>query len=181
MRVYSELQPISASSTMYISNFGVFFQSIFYFYKDLNASKKKKNYRIYLNNPKNYSNEIELYCSNMQKILDSEKNYVNNHQVFPKVINCSIFLLHENLVQVQWNIKFKGIFSSGENIYTSFIDEAELEYPISSVYIFDTKFQVSTVSTSLKYRISESKNVIEYWGEKGDYLDNFERICFIKR
>ena len=140
MKIYPYLIPISATSTMNIAKNGKFWQSIVYRYEDGNFDQTQNNYKHYLKNSTNFQNELLLFSQNMQNILDSERNYVNDTQVYPKVINCAIFFLQPK--------------------------------------ISDSMIEVQTVTTSLSYRIDQSKRVVEYWGKKGEYLQDFEQISF---
>ena len=178
MKIYPYLIPISATSTMNIAKNGKFWQSIVYRYEDGNFDQTQNNYKHYLKNSTNFQNELLLFSQNMQNILDSERNYVNDTQVYPKVINCAIFFLQPKISEVQWSIEFQGPFKLGDNIYSSYIDTATLDYPIHSIYVFDSMIEVQTVTTSLSYRADQSKRVVEYWGKKGEYLQDFEQISF---
>ena len=181
MSEYQELKPISASSVMRISKKESklkFSNTLIYDYVDIENDKKWKNYNEFLKIPSNYKSELQLYWDNLQTILDSEINKINEEEVYLNVIHCTIQFRDNNHPYVQWIVEFEGKFVDGQNIYENFVEDAILEYPIYSLYLFEKPLSVKKIVTSLKHKLGEENSIVEYFGEQNDKLEGYEAIIF---
>lgn len=181
MSEYQDLKPIFASSILRISKKESklkFFNTIIYDYVDLENDKTWENYKEFLKQPSNYKCELQLYWKNLQTILNSEINKINEEEVHLKVIHCTIQFRDNNHPYVQWIVEFEGKFVDGQNIYENFVEDEILEYPIYSLYLFEKPLVVKKIVTSLKHKLGESNMIVEYFGDLNDKLDGYEAIFF---
>ncbi|MHA1475303.1 MAG: hypothetical protein ACTSQ5_08960 [Promethearchaeota archaeon] len=181
MSEYQDLKPISASSVMRISKKESklkFSNTIIYDYVDIENDKKWKNYKEFLKIPSNYKSELQLYWDNLQTILDSEINKINEEEVHLKIIHCTIQFRDKTHSYVQWIVEFEGKYVNGQNIYENFVDDEILEYPIYSLYLFEKPLSVKKIVTSLKHKLGEKNRIVEYFGDLNDKLDGYEAIIF---
>jgi len=181
MSEYQNLKPIFASSVMRISKKESklkFSNTITYDYLDLEKGNTWKNYKEFLNSPTNYNSELQLYWENLQTILDSEINKINEEEVFLKIIHCTIQFHDKTHPYVQWIVEFEGNYVDGQNTYENFVEDEILEYPIYSLYLFEKPLTVKKIVSSLKYNLGGSSRIVEYFGELNDRLEGYEAIFF---
>ncbi len=200
MSEYSHLKPSFASSTMSISRKGNFQQILTYDYEDLGSKQLglkslhpnsdtdpnfhshshplSKDYFGFLQNSDQFNSEISMYWSNLQDELDSEINRVNGKEVKLRIIHCNIHFRTPKNPFVQWIIEFAAPFKKGLNTYENIIEPVTLEYPIYSIYILEKGLRVNDVSTTLEYTLNPSMRIIEYYGDTGDNLGDYEKISF---
>ncbi|TFH29588.1 MAG: hypothetical protein E4G98_03565 [Promethearchaeota archaeon] len=188
MSEYPHLKPVFASSTMSISRKGHFQEIITYDYEDFGANHPNvnpthsrslaKNYYHFLQNSDQYNREITMYWNNLQDELDEEINRVNGKEVHLRIIHCNIHFRTYQTPFVQWIIEFSAPLIKGLNTYENVIEPVTLDYPIYSVYILAKGLRVTNVSTTLDYTLNPSKRIIEYYGDEGDNLGDFEQISF---
>jgi hypothetical protein len=149
---------------------------ITYDYVDLATNPSYKNYQQFLKDPTNYDTEIETYWQNLQGFLDEEANKVNGTRVTMDITFCSIGFREPLKPFVQWVIEFEAKAKPGINIYENNIESEILEYPIYSLYILASPLKVKRVQTTLDYAIDETGRFIEYFGDAGQKLGEYECI-----
>ncbi|WP_371805899.1 hypothetical protein [Candidatus Lokiarchaeum ossiferum] len=183
MKEYPNLKPIFASSTMHVwfDNKKVqFSNNIIYDYLDLRNNSSWKSFKHFLAEPKNYEQEITTNWNNLQMFLDQERNIINGIDVNLKVQHCGIQFRDQFHPFVKWIVEFEGPGHFGTNNYENIIEQEILEYPIYSLYIFDKSTRVMEVTSSISYEINPNRRIIEYFGQKGDILNGYEKISFSK-
>jgi len=171
-----ELIPIFASSFMTITSSGEFLQTLVYDYYE----KTGKYHKKIQTDRDFFLNEINDITQNMQGFMDKCQNKVNGKSVHPRVIESDIDFKNNTLPYFSWIIKFKGELQPGLNIYESKIDEEELEYDISSIYLFEESLTPETVETMLHNEVSKEKHMVKYWGNRGEMVGPNEIIRFKK-
>lgn len=184
MKEYPNLKPVFASSTMHVwfDNTKIrFSNNIIYDYLDLKNNTRWTNFKDYLAEAENFDHEISTNWNNLQMFLDEEKNIINEVDVNLHVQHCGIQFRDTLHPFVQWIIEFEGQAHPGTNFYENIIKKEKLEYPIYSLYIFDKNTRILDVNSSLSYEINPNRRIIEYFGQKGDYLNGYEKISFSKR
>ncbi|MHA1729975.1 MAG: hypothetical protein ACTSWY_14795 [Promethearchaeota archaeon] len=170
------LIPIFASSIINISKSCTFNQILTYDYFDEFGEYYKKiqsDYEFYLK-------EVKTIFNNMQSYMDRCINQINNKRVNPKVIQAEIAFKNERFPFYYWVISFKGELKEkqGLNVYKSVIDEEELEYNILSIYILEKPFTPISVESNLHYEILKEKNIVKYYGNKGEIVGPIEILRF---
>ena len=171
-----ELIPIFASSFMTITASGEFLQTLVYDYYE----KTGKYHKKIQTDRDFFLNEINDITQNMQGFMDKCQNKVNGKSVHPSVIESDIDFKNNTLPYFSWIIKFKGELQPGLNTYESKIDEEELEYDISSIYLFEESLTPETVDTMLHNEVSKEKHMVKYWGNRGEMVGPNEIIRFKK-
>ncbi len=182
MSQYSALSPIFAASVMHVNHSGWFSNLIRYDYCDNGATTSPRTYRefLQLKAGANYQREITLYWTNLQQFLDQEINQVNKKSVHQQVRHCHIGFHDNTHPFVQWIIEFRGDLQIGENCYENQIEEENLEYPIHSLYVFESPMHVTTVKSNLSYELHASRQILEYRAQPGDHLGEYEAIFFLR-
>ena len=182
MSEYTNLKPIYGSSIMFITpdiaNLKIYFKNII-IYDYFDVYDGYENYMEYLEDPIKFQQEIDMYWKNMQYFLDHEVNKVNEKDVALHVSNTNIMFRKDNLPYVQYTVEFQGDLETGLNVYENHISEDVLDYPIHSQYILNTPLKIIKVQSNLDYEITDSNQIVEYYGEKGDSLSNYEAIFFL--
>jgi hypothetical protein len=172
-----ELIPIFASSFMTITASGEFLQTLVYDYYE----KTGKYHKKIQTDRDFFLNEINDITQNMQGFMDKCQNKVNGKSVYPKVIESDIDFKNNTIPYFSWIIKFRADLQSGLNVYESKIDEEELEYDISSIYLFEESLTPETVETMLHNEISKEKHMVKYWGNRGELVGPKDILRFKKQ
>jgi len=169
------LKPIFAYSSFFISKNGLFSQMLTFEYKE-----ESGNYMYKIETDDNfYQNEINNIWNNMQFFMDQTNTYVNDKNVFPKVVDVEIEFKDEYTPLFYWIINFKTELNKGFNIYKSEFEKEILDYDAISIYILEPPLKIKRIESSMKFEINEDKNIIKYYGFKGDFIGPEEIIEFI--
>ncbi|MHA1339913.1 MAG: hypothetical protein ACTSRZ_07100 [Promethearchaeota archaeon] len=171
-----DLEPTYAFSSFFISKNGFFNQILNFEYREDTGEYMEK----IENDQDFYQNEIDKIWNNMQTFMDNTIVFINKKRVFPQVVEAEIEFKDEITPYFYWVINFQSELNIGLNIYKSEFTEEILEYDVISVYVLESPLQIRSVESSMQFEIIQDKNIIKYFGYRGDLIGPTEIIEFFK-
>lgn len=166
------VQPLFASSVFSISSTCEVYQVLTYDYFDPDGV-----YKNILKKEQAFEREIQTLWTNMTKILEAEKVYINDRRVDQKILHVDIGLRgSRDLPYFQWVIYFSGPPKHKVNTLRSEVDEEVAEYDIEVLYLFPAGTKIVKIITPMEYDMQGSLLLV--WARKGDHVGGYEEVQF---